>query len=90
MTDEYWIHKGGIKDIFKTLKYGWPDKGMQAWAGTYSPVQLQQLASYVKSLKGTKPANAKAPQGDLYNEVAALTDSTSKIPVIKKDSLATK
>jgi len=90
LTDEYWIHKGGIKDIFKTLKYGWPDKGMQAWAGTYSPVQLQQLASYVKSLKGTKPANAKAPQGDLYNEVAALTDSTSKIPVIKKDSLATK
>ena len=76
LTDEYWIHGGGIKDIFKTIKYGYPDKGMQSWQTTYSPVQMQQLASYIRSLKGTNPPNPKAPQGDLYKEVAAAEDST--------------
>lgn len=74
LTDDYWIHGGSINDIFKTIKYGYPDKGMQAWSSTYSPVQMQQIASYIKSLKGTNPPNAKAPQGDLYTEVA-LKDS---------------
>ena len=27
MTDEYWIHGGGIKNLFKTIKYGVPEKG---------------------------------------------------------------
>jgi cytochrome c oxidase cbb3-type subunit 3 len=76
LTDEYWIHGGGIKDIFKTIKYGYPDKGMQSWQSTYSSVQMQQLASYIRSLKGTNPPNPKAPQGDLYKEVAAAEDST--------------
>jgi cytochrome c oxidase cbb3-type subunit 3 len=62
---------------------------MQAWASTYSPVQLQQLASYVMSLKGTKPANPKAPQGELYKAVAIAMDSTANTPM-NKDSIATK
>ena len=79
LTDAYWIHGGGIKDIFKTLKYGWPEKGMKSWKDDYSPVQLAQLASYVKSLQGTKPAKPKEPQGVLYEENAPATkaaDST--------------
>ena len=81
LTDEYWIHGGGVKDIFKTIKYGYPDKGMQSWQTTYSPVQMQQLATYIRTLKGTNPPNPKAPQGDLYKEVAVITDSaaTTKI-----------
>jgi cytochrome c oxidase cbb3-type subunit 3 len=80
LTDDYWLHGGNIKDIFKTIKYGYPDKGMQAWESTYSPVQIQQLASYIKSLKGTNPPNAKAAQGDLYKEeaTAAVSDSAAK------------
>jgi cytochrome c oxidase cbb3-type subunit 3 len=77
LTDDYWIHGGSIKDIFKTIKYGFPDKGMQSWQSTYSPVQIQQLASYIRTLKGTNPPNPKAPQGDLYKEVAVITDSTA-------------
>jgi cytochrome c oxidase cbb3-type subunit 3 len=68
LTDPYWLHGGSIKDIFKSIKYGWQDKGMKSWKDDFSPKQLQQIASYVKSLKGTKPATAKAPQGDLYTE----------------------
>ena len=77
LTDDYWIHGGGIKDIFKTIKYGYPDKGMQSWQSTYSPVQIQQLASFIRTLKGTNPPNPKAPQGDLYKEVAVIMDSTA-------------
>jgi cytochrome c oxidase cbb3-type subunit 3 len=77
LTDDYWIHGGGIKDIFKTIKYGYPDKGMQSWQTTYSPVQMQQLATYIRTLKGTNPPNPKAPQGDLYKEVAASPDSAT-------------
>ncbi len=71
LTDQYWIHGGGIKDIFKTIKYGWPEKGMKSWKDDYSPVQIAQLASFVKSLQGTKPAKAKEPQGVIYEETAA-------------------
>lgn len=70
LTDNYWLHGGTIKDVFKTIKYGWPDKGMQSWKDNFSPVQIQQIASYILSLHGTNPAGAKAPQGVL------LTDST--------------
>jgi cytochrome c oxidase cbb3-type subunit 3 len=79
LTDDYWIHGGSIKDIFKTIKYGYPDKGMQSWQSTYSPVQIQQLSSFIRSLKGTNPPNPKAPQGDLYKEEAAKVDSASII-----------
>ncbi len=82
LTDDYWLHGGSIKDVFKTLKYGWPEKGMKSWKDDYSPVQLAQLASYVKSLKGTKPAKPKEPQGELYSEtVVAAKDSTKATTV---------
>ncbi len=77
LTDEYWIHGGSIKDIFKTIKYGYPDKGMQSWQSTYSPTEIQQLTSFIKSLKATNPPNPKAPEGDLYKEVAAKVDSAT-------------
>lgn len=66
LTDEYWLHGGSIQDVFKTIKYGWPDKGMKSWKDDFSPSQIAQIASYVKSLQGTHPANAKAPQGTPY------------------------
>ena len=70
LTDEYWLHGGGIKDIFKSIKYGWQDKGMKSWKDDYSPKQIQELASFIKSLKGSHPAVPKAPQGDLYIEAS--------------------
>ncbi len=85
LTDEYWIHGGSIQDLFKTLKYGWVEKGMKSWKDDLSPIQLAQVSSYIRTLKGTNPPNPKAPQGDLYSEagVAPLNDST----IIKNDSL---
>ena len=72
LTDAYWIHGGDIQSIFKTIKYGVPAKGMIAWQNTFSGKQMEALASYVKTLQGTKPAVGKEPQGELYNEADSL------------------
>ena len=67
LTDDYWIYGGNVKDLFKTIKYG-AKNGMKSWKDDLSPKQMAQVASYIKSLRGTKPANAKEPQGELYKE----------------------
>ncbi len=79
LTDDYWIYGGGVKDIFKTVKYG-TAKGMKSWKDDLSPLQIQQVVSYVKSLHGTNPKDAKPAQGDFYKEdgaAPAKTDSTA-------------
>lgn len=85
LTDDYWLHKGSLNDIYHTIKYGYADKGMQSWAGSFSEKEISYLASFVKSLKGTKPAVAKAPQGDFYvDEPAGGSPDSTK--VAKPDS----
>jgi cytochrome c oxidase cbb3-type subunit 3 len=68
LTDDYWLHGGGVKDVFKSIKYGWPEKGMRSWKDDLSPMQIAQVSSYIKSIHGTNPPNAKAQQGELYKE----------------------
>ena len=68
LTDEYWIHGGSIQDIFKTVKYGVPAKGMISWESQLRPNEMAQVSSYIKSLMGTQPANPKEPQGDVWVE----------------------
>lgn len=63
LTDEYWIHGGTVNNIFKTLKYGVPEKGMIAWEKILTAKQTSDLSNYVLSLQGTKPANPKEAQG---------------------------
>jgi len=86
LTDDYWLHGGGIKDIFKSIKYGWQDKGMKSWKDDLSPKQIQELASFIKSIKGTHPVTPKAPQGDLYIEATpgkdSKTDTTKTVKVV--------
>ena len=63
LTDKFWIHGGGIKDLFKTITHGVPEKGMIAWNKTLNPLQIQKVASYILTLQGTNPPMAKEPQG---------------------------
>lgn len=82
LTDQYWLHGGTINDIFKTIKYGVPDKGMQAWGKTYSATDIRNLASFILSLQGSNPPNAKAPQGNFF-QPGQPADSSA----MKKDSV---
>lgn len=99
LTDEYWIHGGGIKNVFKTIKYGVPAKGMITWMNQMNPKLMQQVASYVISLQGTNPPGGKAPEGNIYKEetdsLKTGSDSlktpaeTTKKDTLKKEVLKT-
>lgn len=71
MTDEYWLHGGGIKNIFKTVKYGVPEKGMISWASQLGAADMQKVSSYILTLQGTNPPNAKAAQGVIWQDSTA-------------------
>ena len=60
---------------------------MREWGSELKPIEIQQVASYIKSLRGTNPPNAKEKQGELYLEDGAkpATDSAAT-----GDSLNTK
>jgi cytochrome c oxidase cbb3-type subunit III len=66
LTDRYWLHGGSIRNVYTTVKLGVPAKGMISWQLVFSPKQIQEIASYVLSLQGTNPLNAKKPEGTLF------------------------
>lgn len=67
ITDEYWIHGCDFQSVFNIIKNGVPAKGMTAFKGQISDDKIQKVASYVLSINGTNPANAKAAQGEKCN-----------------------
>ncbi|WP_187261854.1 c-type cytochrome [Pontibacter beigongshangensis] len=64
LADEYWLHGGDVNDIFKTVKYGVPSKGMVPWQGKLTKDQMLEVSSYILSLQGSNPPNPKEPQGE--------------------------
>lgn len=88
LTDNYWIHGGDIKAVFKTIKYGVPDKGMRSWQSEIKPADIQAVSSYIlKDLTGTNVAGGKAPQGDLFTAGAApVAGDSAKTPTTADSS----
>lgn len=66
LTDAYWLHGGEAADIARSIAYGVPEKGMITWKNILSPEEVGALLAYVQSLRGSKPADAKAPQGERH------------------------
>jgi cytochrome c oxidase cbb3-type subunit 3 len=64
LTDEYWVHGGAPEKILVSVRNGWVDKGMPAWGPQLGEGKVREVAAYVLSLKGTKVAGGKEPQGD--------------------------
>lgn len=75
LTDDYWIHGGGIENIYNVIKKGVPAKGMISWELVLNHSEILQTASFVHSLHGTNPLTAKGPEGDLYIEQEVTPDS---------------
>lgn len=67
LTDNHYLHGCKFDDIFNTIKNGFPAKGMTAFKAQLSDQKIQQVASYVISLKGSNPPGAKEPQGEICN-----------------------
>lgn len=66
LVDSYWMHgKGTRMDILKVVRDGVPEKGMPPWGPVMKRDELYAVTAYILSKKGTKPAGAKEPQGEL-------------------------
>ncbi len=63
LTDKFWIHGAKGTDIIRTVKDGWPEKGMPAWGRVLGEEKTRKVVAFVLSIKG-KNLPGKAPQGD--------------------------
>lgn len=61
LTDAYWLNGNRIEDLANTIRFG--HNAMPAWEQSLSPEEISQLIAYIRSLKGSNPADAKIPQG---------------------------
>lgn len=77
LTDPFWLHGGGVKNVFHTIKYGVPEKGMIAWKAQLQPAEIRALACYILAAKGSGTATQKAPQGELWNAEPQVADSAA-------------
>jgi cytochrome c oxidase cbb3-type subunit 3 len=53
---------------------------MIAWKTQLRPGEIAALAAYVTTLHGTKPANPKEPQGELFQAPPAAVAAPSSPP----------
>lgn len=90
LTDDYWLHGGRLQDIFKTVKYGVPAKGMISWKEQLTPQQMAQVSNYILTLGGTRPPDAKEPQGTLFTADGATAPPDSTTAAAAKDTTAVK
>jgi len=59
-----------IKNLYQVVIDGVIEKGMIPYKDQLSPVQIQQVLSYILTLQGTNPPNPKAPQGPKYEKIS--------------------
>ena len=61
LTDDYWIHGSNYTDTVKIIWDGVPAKGMITWKTVLKPDEIQSVASYIYTLRGTKLATPGKP-----------------------------
>jgi len=73
LTDDSWVLGGGINNIFKTISEGGrPGKGMEPWSKNgLKSFDIQQVASYIITLAGTNPPDAKKAEGEIWVDKTA-------------------
>jgi len=65
LRDNYWLHGSDMSDIVKSIRDGYPARGMVAWSSYYSPDEIHALAAFVVSLHGSEDGTGKSPEGVL-------------------------
>lgn len=63
LTDKAWLHGSTIESIYKTIAKGVLEKGMPPWEGVLKDTELQNVALFVHSIKGTNVTGGKAAEG---------------------------
>ncbi|MBI2949881.1 MAG: c-type cytochrome [Verrucomicrobia bacterium] len=62
LCDDYWMHGSNYVDNLKIIINGVPEKGMLTWRGVLRPSEIQAVASFIYTFRGTKPPNPKPPE----------------------------
>lgn len=75
-ADNHWLYGNKPGDLFKIVKNG-TNKGMKAWKDELSPVDIQNVISFIHTLQGTTPANPKAAEGELIEDSVNTSANTS-------------
>ncbi len=70
LADDMWIHGCSTEEVATSIATGFPLKGMVAYGSgaVLSDDQMNDLISYIASLRGTEPANPKAVDTERANE----------------------
>ncbi|MFC4740751.1 cbb3-type cytochrome c oxidase N-terminal domain-containing protein [Flavobacterium ponti] len=85
LTDKNWINGGDVKNLFTVISEGSTNNPVMApWKAVIKPTEIQKVASYILSMQGTNPANAKDPEGEIWE--ATTTEEATQT----KDSITTK
>lgn len=63
LTDEYWMHGCSPQDIAGSIINGYPQMGMLPYGGgnQLTNEEVEYMVSYIVSIQGSNPPNAKAP-----------------------------
>jgi cytochrome c oxidase cbb3-type subunit 3 len=83
-ADNSWLYGNKPGEIFKTVKNG-TNKGMKAWKDELSPVDIQNVVSFIHTFQGTNPPNPKAAEGTVYEESGSVpqapADSSANVEI---------
>jgi len=89
LTDNYWILGGSVQNVFHTIMEGGrPGKGMIPWKDQIKPADIEKVTSYVLTLVGTNPPDAKAPEGELYVSETQTATQTSVNGTVAVDTMS--
>jgi cytochrome c oxidase cbb3-type subunit III len=65
LTDDYWIHGNTNSNLFDVITNGVLEKGMTPWGAVLDVDQRSQVIAFIRSIHGSNPPGAKAPDGEL-------------------------
>jgi cytochrome c oxidase cbb3-type subunit 3 len=63
LTDDYWIHDPYFENLYRILIEGVVEAGMPPLGPVIGAAAAKASLAYIATLRGTTPANAKAPEG---------------------------
>jgi glucose/arabinose dehydrogenase len=75
MLDDVWTNGGDDESLAKSIRGGFPDKGMPAWGAAIPDKEIRAMVIYIRELRAkairektqfTKPANSTVAQSQLH------------------------
>lgn len=68
LADDHWKNGDGrAESIYEVIVNGRLDQGMPAWDGVLTTSDMYAVTAYVRSLRGSNPSDAKAPEGEYFD-----------------------